>query len=148
MAILLKTASVRVSSIQIMQIRGQNKGKSIWKSRYDGDLSVVETVTTTSTTPDLSLGSRGRSYSAETSRPSRRPSLGRLPRLGLWRPCARPIWLSAIVWRCSSSHSTIVPTDSISPVPVVGSASCSRVTRSRITRYFALPSKIWQQPLG
>ena len=32
MAILLKTASVRVSSIQI-------KGKSVWKSRYDGDIS-------------------------------------------------------------------------------------------------------------
>ena len=34
MAILLKTASVRVSSIQIMQVRVQNKGKSVWKSRY------------------------------------------------------------------------------------------------------------------
>ena len=31
MAILLKTASVRVSSIQIMQVRVQNKGKSVWK---------------------------------------------------------------------------------------------------------------------
>ena len=39
MAILLKTASVRVSSIQIMQVRVQNKGKSVWKSRYDGDVS-------------------------------------------------------------------------------------------------------------
>ena len=39
MAILLKTASVRVSSIQIMQVRVQNKGKSGWKSRYDGDVS-------------------------------------------------------------------------------------------------------------
>ena len=39
MAILLKTASVRVSSIQIMQFRVQNKGKSVWKSRYDGDES-------------------------------------------------------------------------------------------------------------
>ena len=39
MAILLKTASVRVSSIQIMQIRVQNKGKRVWKSRYDGDVS-------------------------------------------------------------------------------------------------------------
>ena len=36
---LLKTASVRVSSIQIMQVRVQNKGKSVWKSRYDGDVS-------------------------------------------------------------------------------------------------------------
>ena len=36
---LLKTASVRVSSIQIMQVRVQNKGKSVWKSRYDGDIS-------------------------------------------------------------------------------------------------------------
>ena len=39
MAILLKTASVLVSSIQIMQVRDQNKGKSVWKSRYDGDVS-------------------------------------------------------------------------------------------------------------
>ena len=39
MAILLKTTSVRVSSIQIMQVRVQNKGKSVWKSRYDGDVS-------------------------------------------------------------------------------------------------------------
>ena len=41
MAILLRTASVRVSSIQIMQVRVQNKGKSVWKSRYDGDISVT-----------------------------------------------------------------------------------------------------------
>ena len=39
MVVLLKTASVRVSSIQIMQVRVQNKGKSVWKSRYDGDVS-------------------------------------------------------------------------------------------------------------
>ena len=39
MAILLKTVSVRVSSIQIMQVRVQNKGKSVWKSRYEGDVS-------------------------------------------------------------------------------------------------------------
>ena len=39
MAILLKTTSVWVSSIQIMQVRVQNKGKSVWKSRYDGDIS-------------------------------------------------------------------------------------------------------------
>ena len=39
MAILLKTTSVRVSSIQIMQVRVQNKGKSVWKSRYIGDVS-------------------------------------------------------------------------------------------------------------
>src|SRR3989337_2943611 len=43
MAILLKTASVRVSSIQIMDIRVQNKGKNVWKSRYDGDVSVIKT---------------------------------------------------------------------------------------------------------
>ena len=42
MAILLKTASVRVSSIQIMQVRVQNKGKSVWKSRYDGDVSPAQ----------------------------------------------------------------------------------------------------------
>ena len=39
MAILLKTALVQISSIQIMQVRVQNKGKSVWKSRYDGDVS-------------------------------------------------------------------------------------------------------------
>ena len=39
MAVLLKTASVRVSFIQIMQVRVQNKGKGVWKSRYVGDLS-------------------------------------------------------------------------------------------------------------
>ena len=39
MAILLKTTSVRVSSIQMMQVRVQNKGKSVWKSRYDEDVS-------------------------------------------------------------------------------------------------------------
>ena len=39
MAILLKTTSVRVSSIQIMQVRVENKGKSVWKSRYVGDVS-------------------------------------------------------------------------------------------------------------
>ena len=39
MGILLKTTSVRVSSIQIMQLRVQNKGKSVWKSRYVGDVS-------------------------------------------------------------------------------------------------------------
>ena len=39
MAILLKTTSVRVSSIQIMQVRVQNKGKSVWKSRNIGDVS-------------------------------------------------------------------------------------------------------------
>ena len=39
MAVLLKTASVRVSFIQIMQVRVQNKCKSVWKSRYDGDVT-------------------------------------------------------------------------------------------------------------
>src|SRR3989337_248770 len=39
MEILLKTTSVRVSFIQIMQIRVQNKSKSVWKSRYNGDVS-------------------------------------------------------------------------------------------------------------
>ena len=39
MAVLLKTVSVWVSFIQIMQVRVQNKGKSVWKSRYDGDVS-------------------------------------------------------------------------------------------------------------
>ena len=38
-----KTASVRVSSIQIMQVRVQNKAKSVWKSRYDGDVSGIVT---------------------------------------------------------------------------------------------------------
>ena len=39
MAVLLKIASVRVSFIQIMQVRVQNKGKSVWISRYVGDVS-------------------------------------------------------------------------------------------------------------
>ena len=39
MAVLLKTASVRVSFIQIMQIRVQNNRKSIRKSRYIRDVS-------------------------------------------------------------------------------------------------------------
>ena len=42
MVVLLKTASVRVSLIQIMQIRVQNKSKSVWKSRYDGDVSGID----------------------------------------------------------------------------------------------------------
>ena len=45
MAVLLKTASVRVSFIQIMQIRGQNKSKSVWKSRYVGDVSAPPSLT-------------------------------------------------------------------------------------------------------
>ena len=44
MAVLLKTAPVRVSSIQIMQVRVQNKGKNVWKSRYDGDVSWILTI--------------------------------------------------------------------------------------------------------
>ena len=39
MVVLLKTTSVRVSFIQIMQIRVQNKRKSVRKSRYIGDVS-------------------------------------------------------------------------------------------------------------
>ena len=45
MAILLKTAPVRVSSIQIMRIKVQNKGKRVWKSRYDGDVSTPPSLT-------------------------------------------------------------------------------------------------------
>src|SRR6266516_657166 len=45
MAILLKTALVRVSSVQIMQIRVQNKGKRVWKSRFDGDVSTPPSLT-------------------------------------------------------------------------------------------------------
>ena len=41
MAILLKTASVRVCSIQIMQVRVQNKGNSVWKSRYEETYQVL-----------------------------------------------------------------------------------------------------------
>ena len=44
MVVLLKTTSVRVSSIQIMHVRVQNKGKSVWKSRYDGDVSATSRV--------------------------------------------------------------------------------------------------------
>ena len=39
MGILLRTASDRVSSVQIIQVRVQNKGKSVRKTRYDGDVS-------------------------------------------------------------------------------------------------------------
>ena len=39
MVVLLKTVSVQVNFIQIMQIRVQNKRKSIRKSRYIGDVS-------------------------------------------------------------------------------------------------------------
>ena len=42
MAILLKTASVWVSSIQIMQVRVRNKGKRVWESGYVGDVSATE----------------------------------------------------------------------------------------------------------
>src|SRR3990170_7937943 len=45
MVVLLKTASVRVSFIQIMQIRVQNKSKSVWKSRYIGDISTPPSLT-------------------------------------------------------------------------------------------------------
>ena len=45
MAILLKTALVWVSSIQIMQIRVQNKGKRVWKSRYGRDVSTPPSLT-------------------------------------------------------------------------------------------------------
>ena len=45
MVVLLKTTLVRVSSIQIMQIRVQNKGKRVWKSRYDGDVSTPPSLT-------------------------------------------------------------------------------------------------------
>ena len=41
MVILLKTASVQVSSIQIIQVRVQNKGNSVWNSTYDGDVSSI-----------------------------------------------------------------------------------------------------------
>src|SRR6266536_1544724 len=45
MSIMLKIASVRVSYIQIMQVRVQNKGKRVWKSRYDGDVSTPPSLT-------------------------------------------------------------------------------------------------------
>ena len=45
MAILLKTSSVWVSSIQIMQIRVQNKVKRVWKSRYYRDVSTPPSLT-------------------------------------------------------------------------------------------------------
>ena len=45
MAVLLKTTSIQVSSIQIIQVRGQNKGKRVWKSRYDGDVSTPPSLT-------------------------------------------------------------------------------------------------------
>ena len=39
MVVMLKTMSVQISFIQIMQIRVQNKNKSVWKSKYVGDVS-------------------------------------------------------------------------------------------------------------
>ena len=60
MAIFLKTASVRVSSIQIMQVRVQNKGKSVWKTRYDGDLSRLGFVTPI--VGEVSLGPLGNAH--------------------------------------------------------------------------------------
>ena len=42
MVVLLKTTSVQVSFIQIMQIRVENKRKSVRKSRYVGDVSAAE----------------------------------------------------------------------------------------------------------
>ena len=39
MVVLLKTTSIQVSFIQIMQIRVQNKRKRVRKSRYVGDVS-------------------------------------------------------------------------------------------------------------
>src|SRR3990170_7978485 len=45
MAILLKIASVRVSFIQIMQIRVQKQSKSVWKSRYIWDVSTPPSLT-------------------------------------------------------------------------------------------------------
>ena len=39
MVVLLKTAPVQVSFIRIMHVTVQNKGKSVWKSRYDGYVS-------------------------------------------------------------------------------------------------------------
>ena len=44
MAVLLKTMLVRVSFIQIMQVRVQNKGKSVWKTRYVGDVSITRKI--------------------------------------------------------------------------------------------------------
>ena len=54
MVVLLKTTSVRVSFIQIMQIRVPNKSKSVWKSRYGGHVSVPP--------PQVTLGSRNSLY--------------------------------------------------------------------------------------
>jgi hypothetical protein len=45
MVVLLKPASVQVSFIQTMQIRVQNKSKSVWKIRYIGDISTPTSLT-------------------------------------------------------------------------------------------------------
>ena len=44
MVVLLKTMSVRVSFIQIMQIRVQNKSTSVRKSKYNGDVSLEDKI--------------------------------------------------------------------------------------------------------
>ena len=46
MVVLVKRLLVRVSFIQIMQIRVQNKSKSVRKSRYDGHVSPLKQSTT------------------------------------------------------------------------------------------------------
>ena len=56
MVVLLKTASVRVSFIQIMQVRVQNKGKSVWKRRYVGDVSLAKTTRAGKRLPAMSQG--------------------------------------------------------------------------------------------
>ena len=45
MVVLVKRLLVRVSFIQIMQIRVQNKSKSVWKSRYDENVSIPPSLT-------------------------------------------------------------------------------------------------------
>ena len=61
MVVLLKTTPVRVSSIQIMQVRVQNKGKSVWKSRYDGDVSGFEILTIESRASNIPM-TKGTTY--------------------------------------------------------------------------------------
>jgi len=62
MAILLKTVSVWVSSIQIMQIRDQNKGKRVWKSRYDGYISPLHPEMSSTVYPSICVRERGKEY--------------------------------------------------------------------------------------
>ena len=120
MAILLKAVSVRVSSIQIIQVRVQNKGKSVWKSRYDGGVSAVHRLLRPSVSVARCLSASPVAHRCHPSNSAiRRPSFAPLTILGmllLW--CPFQIGLCLIVaramftwtsWGWPRRHSTLRP---------------------------------------